>query len=206
MSIQLNAGKDLFGQAIDASGVLYGHRFSMGQNNVNLLAWSMTFEYFTNASTKMLTRESDGVYQLGEMGTGGTWYGHWDFGGDLALDSKVQLLAVPTGAITSPYAKYEANRSYNYGIGGATKVELELRQKRLGRLYAHADRYLYYVVDGAKGIEHLGTLTLGAFANIYNGHGLGATAILYDRHSNYDSYPDIGDSFWSGQVHYEVNF
>jgi hypothetical protein len=110
------------------------------------------------------------------------------------------------GGITSPYAKYEANRNYNYGLGGALKLEVNLRHERLGRLYAEADRYLFSIVDGAIGVEHVGTLQLGAFINIYAGHGIGATAIRYDRNSYYDDYPNVIDSFWSGQLHYEVEF
>jgi hypothetical protein len=53
-------------------------------------------------------------------------------------------------------------------------------------------------------VEHLGTLELGVYANIYRGHGLGVTAIHYDRTSSYDDYPDLSDAFWSGQIHYEL--
>jgi uncharacterized protein DUF3943 len=201
---QLSGSSSIFGQGIDATGVLLGNRFSMGDGNVNLLAWVMDFEYFTNGTTKMLTRDTNGVYQLGEMGTGVGWYGHWGLGAGFSIDSQLHGLVVPTGAITSPYAKYESNRSYSYGVGGAAKAEFNLRHERLGRVYANASRYLYYIVDGAHGVEHLGMLQLGFFANVYGGHGFGATAILYDRTSHYDYYPDLVDSFWSGQVHYEV--
>ena len=113
---------------------------------------------------------------------------------------------MPTGALTSPYAKYEANRSYNYGIGGALKLELSLRQERLGRLYARAERHLYHVVDGARGTDHVGGVEFGVYGNLWRGHGLGANAIRYDRRSTYDDYPSVRDEFWSGAAHYELEF
>ena len=206
LAFELSVGEDIIGEGIDANGVLLGHRFSMGEGNVNLLAWTMNFEYFTNGSTKMLTRDPTGVYQLSAMGTGPTWYGHWGLGNGFSFDGRLNVNAVPTGAITSPYAKYEANRKYNYGVGGEFQAEVNLRHERFGRLYAQANRYLYYVVDGARGTEHVGAFKVGAYANIYRGHGLGATAIYYDRNSTYDNYPDVQDSFWSGQVHYELEY
>jgi hypothetical protein len=206
IAAQLSASSKIFGQGVDATGFLLGRRFSLGERDVNLFAWALNFEYLTNGTTKVFTRESEGVYQLGEMGTGPAWLSRVALGGGLSLDSELDLLAVPTGAITSPYAKYEANRSYDYGLGGALKLELHLRYAELGQLYAEADRYLYYVVDGARGVEHLGTLQLGAFVNLYRGHGLGVTAIRYDRNSYYDDYPDLFDAFWSGQLHYELVF
>jgi hypothetical protein len=206
LSGQLSFGSSIFGQGIDGTGVLLANRFFMGPNSVNLIAWVLSFEYFTNGTTKVFTRESSGVYQLGEMGTGPSWFGRLTLGSGFTLDTELDVLAVPTGAITSPYAKFEANRSYNYGVGGALKAEVNLRHERLGRLYAKADRYLYYIVDGARGVEHVGVLELGAYANIYAGHGIGVTAMRYDRNSYYDDYPDLFDAFWSGQVHYEVEF
>ena len=206
LSAQLSAGSDIFGQGIDGTGVLVGHRFATDPTMANLIAWTLNFEYFTNGSTKMLTRDSDGVYQLGELGTGASWFGHFDLGAGFWIDSEIDALASPMGAITSPYAKYEANRNYNYGLGGTLKAEVNLRHERAGRLYAEADRYLFSIVDGATGVEHVGTLQLGAFINIYGGQGVGVTAIHYDRNSYYDDYPDIFDSFWSGQIHYEAEF
>jgi hypothetical protein len=206
LSAQLSFSSSIFGQGIDGTGVLLANRFNMGDSSVNLIAWVLSFEYFTNGTTKMLTRDAAGVYSLGEMGTGPAWFGRVTLGSGFTLDSEVDVLAVPTGAMTSPYAKYDANRSYNYGLGGALKAEVNLRHERLGRLYAKVDRYLYYVVDGATGVEHAGVFQLGAYANIYAGHGIGVTATRYDRNSYYDDYPDLFDSFWSGQVHYEVEF
>lgn len=206
LAAQLSASSEVFGQGIDGTGVLFGHRFGTGATSANLIAWTLNFEYFTNGTTKMLTRDSDGVYQLAELGTGASWLSHFDLGAGFWIDSELDALAVPMGGITSPYAKYEANRNYNYGLGGALKLEVNLRHERLGRLYAEADRYLYSIVDGARGVEHVGTLQLGAFINIYDGHGIGATAIRYDRNSYYDDYPNIFDSFWSGQLHYELEF
>lgn len=204
LAAQLSASSSIFGQGIDATGVLAAERFEIGADDVDLIAWVMSFQYFTNGTTKLLTRDTTGVYQLGEIGTGAAWYLRWWLGAGLSIDTRLQALAVPTGAITSPYAKYEANRSYSYGIGGAGKAEFSLRHERLGRLYANASRYLYYIVDGARGVEHLGVLELGFFIDLFRGHGLGATAIRYDRNSYYDHYPNLFDSFWSGQVHYEV--
>jgi hypothetical protein len=206
VSAQIDVSNTIFGQGIDGTGVLLGQRFSMGHRNRDLFAWVLSYQYFTNASTKMFTRDASGVYQLGEMGTGPGWFGNWDLGAGFSLDTELDALAVPTGAITSPYAKFEANRTFNYGIGGSLKLEVSLRHKRFGRIYAQCDRYLYYVVDGARGVEHLGTLQLGAYANIYRGHGLGVTVIRYDRSSYYDDYPDLFDAFWTAQVHYELEF
>ena len=206
LAAQLSASSEVFGQGIDGTGVLFGHRFGTGPSSANLLAWTLNFEYFTNGTTKMLTRDSDGVYQLAELGTGASWLSHFDLGAGFWIDSELDAFAVPMGGITSPYAKYEANRNYNYGLGGALKAEVNLRHERFGRLYAEADRYLYSIVDGSKGVEHVGMLQLGAFINVYGGHGVGATAIRYDRNSYYDDYPNIFDSFWSGQLHYEVEF
>jgi hypothetical protein len=206
LSAQLSGSSSIFGQGIDGTGVLLGERFFMGASSVNLFAWTLNFEYFTNGTTKILTRDATGVYSLGEMGTGPSWYSQVALGAGFRIDGQAHVLAVPTGAMTSPYAKYEANRSYNYGLGGALKLELNLRHERLGRLYAKANRYLYYIVDGASGTEHVGLLQFGAFANVYGGHGLGATVTRYDRNSYYEDYPNLFDSFWSGQVHYEVEF
>lgn len=206
IAAQLSVSSKIFGQAIDGTGVLFGERFSFGESDLNLMAWVLSFEYFTNGTTKMLTRDASGVYQLGEMGTGVAWFGRLPLGGGFSIDPEIDLLAVPTGAITSPYAEFESNRNYSYGVGGALKLELDVRHERIGRAYAQVDRYLYYIVDGARGSEHLGTLQLGAFANVYAGHGLGLTAIRYDRNAYYRDYPDLFDAFWSGQVHYEVEF
>jgi hypothetical protein len=205
-SLQFSVASTIFGQGFDGLGVLLGQRFSMGHSDVNLFAWVLSYQYFTNGTTKMLTRDTTDVYQLGEMGTGPGWFSKWKLGGGFSLETELDALLVPTGAITSPYAKYDANRAYNYGVGGAAKLLVNLRHERLGTLYASVERYLYSVVDGARGVEHLGTLQLGLYANIFRGHGLGVTAIRYDRHSNYDHYPDFSDAFWSGQVHYEIEF
>jgi hypothetical protein len=205
-SAQLSVGDNILGEGFDGMGVLLGHRFSMGANNVNLLAWTLSYEYFTNGTTQMLTRNSEGIYSVSEMGTGLSWYGHWGLGSGFSVDTEADLLAVPTGSLTSPYAKYEANRSYNFGTGGALKLEANLRHERFGRLYAKMDRYLYYILDGSRGTDQLGRLELGAYANIYRGHGLGFTAWHVDRHSWYDEYPDVVDDFWTYGVHYEVEF
>ncbi|HKU37814.1 MAG TPA: DUF3943 domain-containing protein [Polyangiales bacterium] len=205
-SAQLSFGEDILGQSFDGTGALLGTRFSMGKGNVDLFAWVLTYQYFTNGTTKMLTRDTSGVYQLGKMGTGPAWFGHWHLASGFSIDTELQLLFVPVGAITSPYAKFEANRAYNYGIGGSTRLEINLRHRRLGRVYAQMDRYLYYIVDGASGVEHLGVLQLGVYANVYRGHGLGFAAIRYDRNSYYHDYPDLFDAFWSGQAQYEVVF
>ncbi|HKO94377.1 MAG TPA: hypothetical protein VJU61_24655, partial [Polyangiaceae bacterium] len=202
----LSVGDSILGEGFDGMGVLLGHRYSMGENNVNLLAWTLSYEYYTNGTTQMLTRNSEGIYSISEMGTGVSWYSHWTLGSGFSVDTQADLLAVPTGSLTSPYAKYEANRSYNFGTGGALKLEANLRHQRFGRLYAIADRYLYYVLDGSRGTDQVGLLQLGAFANIYGGHGIGFTATHYDRHSWYDHYPDVEDAFWTGAVHYEVEF
>jgi hypothetical protein len=202
----LGVGKEILGEAFDGTGVLLGNRFSIGGSDIDLIAWTMGYEYFTNGTTQVFTRESTGVYSLGELGTGVSWFSHWRLGSGFSIDGEVDALAVPNGSITSPYAKYESNRSYNYGVGGAGKAEVSLRHERLGRLYANVDRYLYYVVDGATGTESLGTLRLGVYANLYKGHGLGASVIRYDRHSSYADYPDFSDAFWSGQFHYELEF
>ena len=61
------------------------------------------------------------------------------------------------------------------------------------------DRYLYYVVNGATGVENVGLLKLGAYANLYKGHGVGFAAIYFSRSSYYEDYPDVFDSFWSEQ-------
>ena len=206
LSAQLSFGNDILGQSFDGTGALLGTRFSMGKGNVDLFAWVLAYQYFTNGTTEMLTRDTNGVYQLGNMGTGPAWFANWQLGSGFSLDTQLELLFVPMGAITSPYAKIEANRSYNYGVGGSTRLELSLRHRRLGRVYGQVDRYLYYIVDGASGIEHLGVLQLGFYANIYAGHGLGAAAIRYDRNSYYHDYPDLFDAFWSGQVQYEALF
>jgi len=205
-ALELSLGDDIVGMGFDGTGVLLGHRFSMSENNVNLFAWVLSYEYYTNGTTQMLTRNTDGIYQLAEMGTGPSWFGHWGLGNGFSLDTEVDLLAVPTGALTSPYAKYEANRSYNFGTGGALKLEANLRHERLGRLYAQLDRYLYYVLDGSKGTDTLGVLRLGAYVNIYGGHGLGFTATHVDRESYYEAYPNVSEGFWSGQVHYELEY
>jgi len=202
----LGVGKEILGEAFDGTGVLLGNRFSIGGSDDDLIAWTMGYEYFTNGTTKVFTRESTGVYSLGALSTGVSWFSHWRLGAGFSIDGEVDALAVPNGSITSPYAKYESNRSYNYGIGGAGKAELNLRHERFGRLYANVDRYLYYVVDGATGVESLGTLRIGFYANLYKGHGLGASVIRYDRHSSYDDYADFSDAFWSGQFHYELEF
>ncbi len=202
---QINLGKDILGQGFDGTGVLLGSRFR-GTHNSHLLAWVLDFEYFTNGTTKLLTRESAGVYQLGEMGTGIGWYGQWRLPAGFSVNTRADGLFVPTGAITSPWVKFEANRSYSYGVGAATKLEMDLRHERWGKLYARANRYLYGIVDGPKGTEHVGLLQLGAYFNAYQGHGLGGSVILYDRESYYSLYPDFQDSFWTGQVQYEVEY
>jgi hypothetical protein len=202
----LGVGKDILGEAFDGTGVLLGNRFSIGSRDVDMIAWTMGYEYFTNGTTKVFTRDSAGVYSLGALTTGVSWFSHWGLGSGFSVDGELDALAVPNGSITSPYAKYESNRSYNYGVGGAGKAEVSLRHERLGRLYANFDRYLYYVVDGASGVESLGTLRLGVYANLYKGHGLGASVIRYDRHSSYDDYAQLDDAFWSGQFHYELEF
>jgi len=205
-AVQLGASKSIFGQAIDGTGVLLGHRFGANAEHANLLAWVLTFEYSTNGTRKLRTRDSSGVYQLGEIGTGPGWFARWSLGSGFSLHSELDALAVPSGAVTSPYAKYEANRSYDYGLGGALKLELSLRHERFGRLYAQANQHLYYVADGARGTEYIGTVELGAYANLAGGHGLGLGAVHYDRSSHYDEYPNLKDRFWSGRVHYEVEF
>jgi hypothetical protein len=202
----LSIGDDILGEGFDGMGVLLGKRFSMSENNFNLLAWTLSYEYYTNGTTQMLTRNSEGVYSVSEMGTGLSWYSHWGLGSGFSVDTQGDLLGVPTGSMTSPYAVYEANRSYNFGMGGALKLEANLRHERLGRLYAKMDRYLYYVLDGARGTDQLGTVQLGAYANIYGGHGLGFTATHVDRHSWYDEYPDVAYAFWTGAVHYELEY
>jgi hypothetical protein len=202
----LGVGKEILGEVFDGTGVLMGNRFSIGASDVDLLAWTMGYEYFTNGTTKVFTRDSSGVYSLGALGSGISWFSHWRLGSGFAIDGELDALVVPSGSVTSPYAVYESNRSYNYTVGGAGKAEVNLRHERFGRLYANFDRYLYYVVDGAKGFENLGVFKLGVYANIYKGHGLGASAIRYDRHSTYDHYASLDDSFWSGQFHYELEF
>jgi hypothetical protein len=204
-SFQFNAGEDILGQSFDGTGVLLGNRIR-GERNQHLLAWVLDYEYFTNGTTKLFTRESEGIYQLGEMGTGFGWYGHWDVGHGLGVDARADGLFVPTGSMTSPWAKYEANRSYNYGIGGATKAELSLRHERWGQIYAKSNRYLYYVTDGAEGVDYMGYWQFGAYFNVYEGHGIGASALRYDRSSQYKYYDDVKDSFWTGNVHYELEY
>jgi hypothetical protein len=206
LAFQLGASSSIFGQAIDGAGVLWGHRFETSAAQTNLLSWVMTFEYATNGTRKILTRESAGVYALGEMGTGAGWFAHWGLGAGFSIDSELDALAVPSGAVTSPYANYDAHRSYNYGIGGALKAELSLRQARLGRLYARGERHLYHVVDGASGTEHVGNFEFGAYANLYRGHGLGLSAVHYDHSASYDDYPNFDAHFWSGRAHYELEF
>lgn len=206
LAFQLSISDTIFGQGLDGTGVLLGRRYSAGPSQASLLAWVMTFQYFTNGTTKILTRESQGVYQLGELGTGLGWFARWGLGAGFSVHSELDVLAVPSGATTSPYAKYEANRSYNYGLGGALKAELSLRQERLGRLYARANAHLYAVMDGARGTDSVGDVELGAYANVSHGHGLGFNVIHYDRRSIYDDYPSVHDSFWSGAAHYELEF
>jgi hypothetical protein len=206
LAVQVNASPDNFGEGFDGTGVLLGKRYGGGGANVNLLALVLGYEYFTNATDEIGKRKSEGTYQLGEIGVGGAWYGKWRLPNDWTVDSKLDLLAVPTGAVSSPDALYEVNRVYNFGAGGAVKAEVNLRQKRLGRLYAEVNRYLYRVVNGVPGTDNVGVLRLGAYANVYKGHGLGAAAIYYDRSSYYDDYPDVFDHFWSGQAHYEVEW
>jgi hypothetical protein len=206
LALSLSGSDTILGQTLDGTGVLLGRRYSAGPSQASLLAWVMSFQYFTNGTAKLLTRESDGVYQLGELGTGLGWFARWGLGAGFSVDSELDVLAVPSGAVTSPYAKYEANRSYNYGLGGALKLELNLRQERLGRLYARANGHLYTVVDGARGTDSVGDVQLGAFVNLSHGHGLGFNATHYGRRSLYDNYPSFHDSFWSGAAHYEREF
>jgi len=203
---ELSVAKDTLGEGIEGTGVLLGHRFATAKAHANLIAWTLGYEYFTNGTTKMLTRQTDGIYQLAAMGTGASWFGRFGLGSGFRIDSEVDWLAIPTSALTSPYAPYEANRSFNYGMGTAIKGEVNLRHERFGRVYASMDRYIFSVVDGAKGTEHVGILELGAYANIYQGHGLGFTAHRYDRISHYKHYGDVTDDFWSGQAHYEVEW
>jgi hypothetical protein len=171
---------EILGEAFDGTGVLLDNRCSMGGNDVGLIAWTMGYEYFTNGTTKAFTRESIGVYSLGALSTEylGSLTGAWG----RASPSMVSWMHSryrpapsrhPTRS-TSPTART------NYGVGGAGKAEINLRHERLGRLYANVDRYLYYVADGATRVEHLGTLRLGAYVNLYKGHGLGASVIRYD--------------------------
>jgi hypothetical protein len=206
LALQLSASDTILGQGLEGTGVLLGRRFSAGPNQASLLAWVMSYQYSTNGTAKLLTRESAGVYQLGELGTGLGWFARWGLGAGFSVHSELDVLAVPSGAVTSPYAKYEANRSYNYGVGGALKLELSLRQERLGRLYARANSHLYAVVDGAQGTDSVGDVQLGAYANLSQGHGLGFNATHYSRRSLYDSYPNVHDRFWSGAAHYELEF
>jgi Domain of unknown function (DUF3943) len=206
LALQLSVSDTIIGEGLDGTGVLLGRRYSAGPSQKSLLAWVMSYQYFTNGTAKLLTRESAGVYQLGELGTGLGWFARWDLGAGFSVHSELDVLAVPSGAVTSPYAKYEANRSYNYGLGGALKLELSLRQERLGRLYARANSHLYAVVDGARGTDYVGNVELGAYANLSHGHGLGFNAIHYDRRSLYDNYPSVHDRFWSGAAHYELEF
>jgi len=205
-AVHLGVSNTILGQGIDGTGVLLGHRFSTSSSQQNLIAWVMSFQYSTNGTKKAFTRESTGVYQLGEIGTGPAWLARFGLGAGFSVHSELDALAVPSGAVTSPYAKYEANRSYNYGLGAALKLEVSLRQERLGRLYARAEQHLYHVVDGARGTDRVGGVELGAYANLWRGHGLGASATRYDRRSNYDDYPSVRDAFWSGAAHYEVEF
>jgi hypothetical protein len=206
LALQLSVSDTIIGQGLDGTGVLLGRRFSAGPSQASLLAWVMSFQYFTNGTAQLLTRESAGVYQLGELGTGLGWFARWRLGAGFSVHSELDVLAVPSGAVTSPYAKYEANRIYNYGVGGALKLELSLRQERLGRLYARANSHLYAVVDGARGTDSVGDVELGAYANLSHGHGVGFNAIRYSRRSLYDNYPSVHDSFWSGAAHYELEF
>jgi len=206
LALHVGASKSILGQGLDGTGVLLGHRFSTGQTQKNLLAWVMSFRYSTNGTRKVRTRESAGVYQLGEIGTGPSWFARFGLGAGFSVHSELDALAVPSGAVTSPYAKFEANRSYNYGLGGALNLELSLRHERLGRVYARGEQHLYHVVDGARGTDRVGGFEIGAYANLWRGHGLGANAIRYDRRSYYDDYPDVRDAFWSGAAHYEFEF
>ena len=206
LAFQVGASTSIFGQAIDGTGVLWGHRLGQSATSENLLGWVMTFEYATNGTTKLHTRQSAGVYQLGEMGTGMGWFSRWGLGSGLSVASELDALAVPSGAVTSPYANYEANRSYDYGVGGALKLELSLRQERLGRLYLRAGQHLYQVIDGPSGTEHVADFELGAYANLYRGHGLGLSAVHYGHSATYDDYPGVDDGFWSGRAHYELEF
>jgi len=206
LAVQVGASKSTIGEAIDGTGVLWGQRWEASARQTNLFAWVITFEYATNGTSKILTRDSAGVYQLGEMGTGAGWFSRWALGNGFSLDSELDALAVPSGAITSPYARYQSNRSYNYGVGGSLKAELNLRQERLGRLYVRGERHLYHVVDGAFGTERVGNFELGAYANLYRGHGLGLSAVHYDHSATYDDYPDFDAHFWSGRAHYELEF
>ena len=206
LALQLNASDTIIGEGLDGTGVLLGRRYSAGPSQASLLAWVMSFQYFTNGTAKLLTRDSAGVYQLGELGTGLGWFARWGLGAGFSVHSELDVLAVPSGAVTSPYAKYEANRVYNYGLGGALKLEVSLRQERLGRLYARANSHLYSVVNGAQGTDYVGNVELGVYANLLHGHGLGFNAIHYDRRSLYDNYPSVHDRFWSGAAHYELEF
>jgi len=206
LAVQLSVSDTSFGQGLDGTAVLLGRRFSAGPSQASLLSWVMSFQYFTNGTTQLLTRESAGIYQLGELGTGLGWFARWGLGSGFSVHSELDALAVPSGAVTSPYAKYEVNRVYNYGLGGALKLEVSLRQERLGRLYARANSHLYTVVNGAQGTDSVGDVELGAYANLSQGHGLGFNAIHYARRSLYDNYPNVHDSFWSGAAHYELEF
>jgi hypothetical protein len=206
LALQLNASDTVIGEGLDGTAVLVGRRHSAGPSQASLLAWVMSYQYLTNGTAKLLTRESAGVYQLGELGTGLGWFARWRLAAGFSVHSELDVLAVPSGAVTSPYAKYEANRSYNYGVGGALKLELSLRQERLGRLYARANSHLYAVVNGAQGTDSTADVELGVYANLSHGHGLGFNAIHYDRRSLYDSYPSVHDRFWSGAAHYELEF
>ena len=205
-AIQITGSNEFWGQGFDGSGVLMGEQLGEGGVNDNLLAWVLSYEYSTNASEKTFERDAEGTYQLGLIGTGPSWYGRWRLANDVVIDSKLAVLAVPTGVVTSPYAVYEVNRCYNFDAGGALKAEVNLRQKRLGRVYAEYDRYLYHVMNGSDGVDHVGMFKVGAYGNVYKGHGLGAAAIHYDRNSYYDDYADVDDSFWSAQAHYEYEW
>ena len=206
LAVQLSVSDTSFGQGLDGTAVLLGRRFSAGPSQASLLSWVMSFQYFTNGTAQLLTRESAGIYQLGELGTGLGWFARWGLGSGFSVHSELDALAVPSGAVTSPYAKYEVNRVYNYGLGGALKLEVSLRQERLGRLYARANGHLYAVVDGARGTDSVGDVQLGVYANLSHGHGLGFNATHYDRRSLYDNYPSVHDRFWSGAAHYELEF
>ena len=71
-----------------------------------------------------MSRNPDGIYQLGQTSFGPFYHGRWELG-NFSLDLDAHVLAMPLAAL--PYAVDEVNRIYNYGPGATGRVVAELK-------------------------------------------------------------------------------
>jgi hypothetical protein len=169
-----SAGSSIFGQGFDGLGVLLGQRFSMSKSDVDLFAWVLTYQYFTNGTTKMLTRDA-GRLSTGRDRNGPGVVQQLEAGSGFSLDTELDVLAVPTGSITSPVRQVRRQpqlQLWSCGVlnswspcatsGSAISTQGSIATCTTSSMGRRA--------------EHLGTLELGVYANIYRGHGLGVAA------------------------------